>query len=130
MAEERVSDLTGIGELFGRHPSLPMWPPEPLAPGVVLRRRRQVVRDPKTQEVKETKTYIVTYVEDPQAYYNHLHLRNYRPEDDRNCRACNGAGFLRYERPVGHPLFGKYIRCERCTGEPEPWQGKAAPWAR
>lgn len=28
------------------------------------------------------------------------------------CVVCNGAGFLRYDVPVGHPLFGKIVPCE------------------
>ena len=40
--------------------------------------------------------------------------------DHGACPGCNGARYVRYERPVGHILFGKYTACTRCVaGEAE-----------
>ena len=36
-------------------------------------------------------------------------------EDEAACKACNGARYVRYERPVGNLLFGKYRPCPRCV---------------
>ena len=34
--------------------------------------------------------------------------------DVPECSTCGGAGYVRYLRPVGHPLFGKMRPCPTC----------------
>jgi hypothetical protein len=49
---------------------------------------------------------------DPPDYYERIKYKP-RPEDADVCRVCHGAKFVRYERPVGHLMFGKYAQCPR-----------------
>lgn len=35
-------------------------------------------------------------------------------DGDPGCRTCGGLGWVGYERPIGHPEFGKAFRCEDC----------------
>ena len=67
-------------------------------------------------------------------YYERIAYR--LDEEDPACRTCRGAGYLRYDRPLSDPLFGKITTCWACTqgrpapapAAPEPQQGKGAPW--
>ncbi|HEX5415319.1 MAG TPA: ATP-binding protein, partial [Chloroflexota bacterium] len=34
------------------------------------------------------------------------------PADSDVCPVCQGAGWVRFEVPVGHPMFGRAVRCE------------------
>lgn len=63
-------------------------------------------------------------------YYERIKLP--RPLWTPDCDGCGGAGYVRYERPVGHPLFGQITVCRRChpQAEPEPVEEGPAPWAR
>ena len=47
-------------------------------------------------------------------------------DDEWACQGCNGARYVRYERPVGNPLFGKYTACLRCTEV----EAEVPHWAR
>lgn len=111
----RESDLKNIAELLpGGHRELHAWPPEVLSPGVVLRRRSVTIREPKTQEPKGTRHYLTPEIEDSRQYYAHLRSRDKRPEDERNCPACNGAGYVRHgELSPGRPGFGMFATCPR-----------------
>lgn len=111
---ERESDLKSFAEVVGKHRKLHAWPPEELAPGVRLVRRAHTIRDPKTQEVKETAHYLEPVIEDSRLYYWHLSQRNQRQEDARNCRVCNGAAVIRRAELVpGQPGFGMPVQCPR-----------------
>lgn len=33
------------------------------------------------------------------------------------CPECNDARYFRYEVPLGHPMFGRYLPCPKCNGE-------------
>jgi len=48
-----------------------------------------------------------------QEYYMRIH----RTRDFGVCGTCNGAGYLRYDRPVGSQFFGKLTPCPRCVSE-------------
>lgn len=59
-----------------------------------------------------------------------FYVRLYReptPEYQPSC--CGGAGYVRKERPVGHPEFGGYLKCRRCYPS-RAGQTEAAPWAK
>ncbi len=114
---ERASELLAIAELWGQTHHKYAWPPEALAPGVALRRRRVSVRDQQTQEIKSNRIYLVPYVEDPREFYANLRLRDVRPEDAGNCSMCNGAGRVRSDRPVGSVAFNRMSVCPRWSGE-------------
>lgn len=43
---------------------------------------------------------------------------------------CNGAGYVRKERPVGHPDFGGYLPCPACQRRKQDMAEPAKPWAR
>ena len=69
--------------------------------------------------------------EDARDYYERIKLP--RPLWEPDCIGCGGNGYVRYERPVGHVLFGKYTTCTKChpaAAEPEPVEAEPAPWAR
>ncbi len=131
---ERMSELTAIADLLGDHHRRFAWPPAAFAPGIVLRRRKQVVRDPVTQEPTAARVYLVPFVEDPVAFYRGIAARGKRPGDAHVCRACNGARYVRSEVPQSHPAFGQRTVCPRWSGkdqrcvEPEPYQPPG--WAR
>jgi hypothetical protein len=132
---ERISDLTPIDEVagWGDHRKRYGWPPKELAPGVVLRRRRHSTRDAKG-EIATTRTYLVPHLEDPRLFYAHMAARNARPEGERICGTCDGAGVVRYDRPINDPAFGRMAICPRWSGQrhrcvepaprPEPWYAR------
>lgn len=112
----RESDLKSFAEVVGHHRAVHAWPPAELAPGIVLRRRSVTVRDPKTQEPKATRHYLTPEIEDSRLYYFTLAEHNARPEDARNCPACNGAHAVRHGELVpGRPGFGTYTVCPNWT---------------
>lgn len=111
---ERESDLTSLAEIMGAHRMRHGWPPETLAPGITMTSRRHQKRDDKTQEPAGHEVYLAPMVDDSRLYYAHLSLRNYREEDENNCRVCNGAGAVRRGELVpGQPGFGMPMRCPR-----------------
>lgn len=45
-------------------------------------------------------------------YYARIALP--RPQFAPDCVGCGGAGYVRYERAPGHPLFGQCTTCRKC----------------
>ena len=122
---ERESDLKSFAEVVGHHRKLHAWPPEELAPGVKLVRRKHLLRDPKTQEPKETVSYLEPVIEDSRLYYWHLSQRNQRVEDERNCPRCNGAGVVRNGELVpGQYGFGLPSTCPMWRAETKRCDGR------
>lgn len=56
-----------------------------------------------------------------------FYVRLYREPDGPSC--CGGAGYVRKERPVGHPDFGGYQRCPACYPSQQQPEGPA-PWSK
>ena len=59
--------------------------------------------------------------EQEREYYAKIARR--KPLYEVDCDGCGGAGYVRYERPVGHPLFGQITVCRTCNpaaAVPEP----------
>ena len=57
-----------------------------------------------------------------------FYVRLYRePSLEYQPSCCGGVGYVRKERPVGHPDFGGYVKCPRCC--PSRVE-EAKPWAR
>lgn len=108
----RESDLQDIGGFFGQGTPKKGRTPDALGPGVVLTERRHVVRDPETQEVAFTETYIEPQVKDYDAYYGNLDQHNARPEDETLCPRCKGAKYVRHANLVpGMAGFGMPAVC-------------------
>lgn len=108
----RESDLRSYADVVGRHRTLHVWPPPELAPGVTLQRRQHVKRNPQTQEPVEVATYLEPVILDSRLYYFNLSEHNARPEDERNCPACNGATYVRHgELTPGRHGFGAFMAC-------------------
>lgn len=131
--EERESDLTSLADMWGkpRH----AWPPEQLAPGVVLRRIPLPAHAKSLREALTGKaSFLVPYLEDPRPFYAAIALRNYSEEDDAACAVCRGAKYVRYERPPGHTLFGQLVPCKVCfaarqpAAQEKPEKRKGEPW--
>ncbi len=131
MTGERESDLTAIGDMWGKPRDA--WPPAELSPGVRL------ARIPIPQHAKELRqalpgkaSFLVTAIVDERAYYANLARHNYREEDEQACLTCRGARYLRYERPPGHSLFGVVKQCSDCFVQVQPQEpkskSKGEPW--
>jgi hypothetical protein len=120
---ERDSDLVSAAELLGVRRKLRVWPPEVPAPGVKF-----VLRQAKKREGEKgphRSIITVPHVSDPVAFYGAIHERVTEQEAEetdrrrvRYCGTCNNARWVRYERPVSHPMFAKMTPCPRGCWKP------------
>lgn len=64
---------------------------------------------------------------DELTYYAKVHPHDVVRYGDE-CGGCGGAGYLRYERTPGHPLFGQIKACARCSRRSATAEPEAEKW--
>ena len=131
---ERESELTAAAELLG-FAKRGTWPPDELAPGVELRRRKMPDSAKGLRQATGRQSYVEPVLVDPRPYYSAIALHNFASGDDKLCPSCRGAGHVRDGTLFpGHPGFGALVVCPRWRGDAkrcvfqdersEPWWSK------
>lgn len=132
---ERESELTPAIDLLGGK-KRGTWPPDELAAGVELRRRKMPDSAKGLRQATGRQSYVEPVLVDARPYYAEIALHNFAEGDEHLCPKCKGAGHVRNgDLAPGMPGFGALIGCprwsvsaKRCVFEQpergEPWWNK------
>ena len=128
---ERESELTPAIDLLGGK-KRGTWPPEELANGVELRRRKMPDSAKGLRQATGRQSYVEPVLVDSRPFYGEIALHNFAEGDDKLCPSCKGAGHGRHGGLVqGQPGFGALVICPRWRADAKRcvWQHEGSePW--